>query len=587
MKKRDDKMMGRLFLRLLPVQIILVIIAGINNVVDSAFASNLIGADAMAVTGLFFPVLNLINSINVLFSGGAQIMCGKYMGKRLMERTKSIFTVDIFMVTCVTAVLILTCELAPERVSSILGAGEALTGPLSSYIRAFVIGLIPLMLGTQLTAFLQIERQEKRTYVAIVGMLCTNILCNWMFISVLNMGYFGLGLATSVSNMVFFLIQLSYYFTGKAVIRFSFPSIKWSDLKDILKYGFPPAITQLCILLRLVVVNYVIRDYVGEDGLAAFSGVMSFGNLYWAVAAGVTSAMTMLASVHVGEEDKDGLKSLMRVFFKIGIVLDTVVMGVFMVISTPMTNIFFHDPTEAVYAMTSLGFLLFPISNPISAITTGFTNYIHCLGTNEGLVRFVSVFEGAVGMAALSVVLIPIFGMPGAWMAQIGNGILVCLILFGFIIYKNRRFPRSGEDMMCFSKGFGVSERDRIDFTITNLDEAMQASSAVAGFCLDHDCPAKTANRTSLCVEELVKNIVAHGFDGKKKHFIDMSLTYINDGLILTIKDDCKPFNPKETVEMFDPEDKTHNIGLRLISGVAKEMKYQNNYGLNILTIAV
>ena len=135
LKKRDDKMMGRLFLRLLPVQIILVIIAGINNVVDSAFASNLIGADAMAVTGLFFPVLNLINSINVLFSGGAQIMCGKYMGKRLMERTKSIFTVDIFMVTSVTAVLILTCELAPERVSSILGAGEALIDPLSSYIR--------------------------------------------------------------------------------------------------------------------------------------------------------------------------------------------------------------------------------------------------------------------------------------------------------------------------------------------------------------------------------------------------------------------------------------------------------------------
>ena len=55
----------------------------------------------------------------------------------------------------------------------------------------------------------------------------------------------------------------------------------------------------------------------------------------------------------------------------------------------------------------------------------------------------------------------------------------------------------------------------------------------------------------------------------------------------MTIKDDCRAFNPKETVELFDPEDKTHNIGLRLISGVAREMNYQNNFGLNILTIDV
>ena len=56
MNTHDDKMIGRLYMRLLPIQIVLVIISGVNNIIDSAFVGNLIGPEAMAVVGLFFPV---------------------------------------------------------------------------------------------------------------------------------------------------------------------------------------------------------------------------------------------------------------------------------------------------------------------------------------------------------------------------------------------------------------------------------------------------------------------------------------------------------------------------------------------------
>ena len=90
-----------------------------------------------------------------------------------------------------------------------------------------------------------------------------------------------------------------------------------------------------------------------------------------------------------------------------------------------------------------------------------------------------------------------------------------------------------------------------------------------------------------MCAEEWITNIITHGFKGKKTHHIDMSVTYVNESYVLTIKDDCPAFDPGEVVKLFDPEDITHNIGLRLISGTAKEMKYQNSFGLNILTIVI
>ena len=92
-KNTHSEIIPRLYMKLLPIQILLVIIGGLNSIIDNAFAANFLGSDAMAVTGLFSPVTNFLNAINALVFGGAQVLCGKYLGKHMTERTSSIFSV--------------------------------------------------------------------------------------------------------------------------------------------------------------------------------------------------------------------------------------------------------------------------------------------------------------------------------------------------------------------------------------------------------------------------------------------------------------------------------------------------------------
>ena len=40
-------------------------------------------------------------------------------------------------------------------------------------------------------------------------------------------------------------------------------------------------------------------------------------------------------------------------------------------------------------------------------------------------------------------------------------------------------------------------------------------------------------------------------------------------------------------MEMMDPEDKAHNIGMRMVYGSARSMSYQHILGLNALTIRI
>ena len=586
MKSKQSGIIPRLYMKLLPVQILLVIIGGMNSIIDNAFAANLLGSGAMAVTGLFSPVSNFLNGINALVFGGAQLLCGKYLGKHMRERTGSIFSLDMVTILLGSVVLTLVCETIPGPIASALGASPDLADGLVSYIRGFAIGLPFFCIGTQFTAFLQLEQQEKRSYIAVGAMFVINAFFNWLFLSVLDMKLFGLGLSTSISNLAFCLIQAVYYFSGKSLLRFSLKSVRVSDLPEVLLNGLPGAITQACIFLRGMILNRLIAQHVGEAGLSAFSAINSFGAVFWAVPAGVTSAVMVLGSVYAGEEDRNGLMILMKTFLKRGAGLVALVSLTLSACCIPMTRLFFQDPAESVYSMTVTGFLLFPLSSPFSTLTVGFSNYYHCM-QREKIVRTVSVLDGIVIICGLALILIPLLVMNGMWLAQLLGCAISALVLYIYAAIINRKPWCSLQDMMCFPKDFGVPDEDRIDISVRSMEEVINISRSVGDFCEAHGTSARQKNCASLCVEELAGNIVRHGFGDGKKHCIDIRVSCVKGDVMLSLKDDCRAFNPTEAEKLFDPDDKAHNIGLRIASGMTKRMSYQNTFGLNILTMVI
>ena len=68
---------------------------------------------------------------------------------------------------------------------------------------------------------------------------------------------------------------------------------------------------------------------------------------------------------------------------------------------------------------------------------------------------------------------------------------------------------------------------------------------------------------------------------------MDVRVVSKKDGIMLRIKDDCKPFDPGELQEIADPPDPTKNIGIRMVFKIARDVQYQNILGLNVLTIRI
>ena len=149
----------------------------------------------------------------------------------------------------------------------------------------------------------------------------------------------------------------------------------------------------------------------------------------------------------------------------------------------------------------------------------------------------------------------------------------------------NRRFPR-GDDFLMLRPGFGVPDEDRLDIPVRSMSDVTGTAVTVQDFCEKHGLDSKTSLSAALCLEEMAGNVVDHGFTkDEKDHMIEAHVTYKDGEVMLRIKDDCVPFDPMERADLLSGDDPLRNIGIRMVSKLAKEMTYQNLIGLNVLTI--
>ncbi|MBQ7186667.1 MAG: ATP-binding protein [Ruminococcus sp.] len=582
----DTGIITRLFFRLLPVQIILVAVGSINSIIDGAIAGKFIGPAALSMIGLYYPMLKLMDTVNAVLVGGSQILCGQSLGRGELEKTRKIFSLDLIVTVAFSLLMTAAFLTVPGLIAKGLGADSTTADGLASYLRAMSFGIAGGMLASQLSVFLQLEQQEKRTYIGIGVMAALNISLNLLFVKVLDMGMFGLGLSTSISNWVFCIIQLSYYFTKKAAIRFELHGIEPGYLKEMLRIGIPGAVVQLCLTIRGVAMNKIILSFAGSDALAAYSAVGTFGCAYFAVTAGVASATRLLVSVYYGEEDRAGLLMIMKTALFKGVGLVAGVAAVSIALAGVFTGIFCTDSSSEVYSLTLQYFRMFPLSMPLSCVFVIFSNYYQCTDRMK-IVNFSSVLDGVVGIVVTSLVLAPVLGAFGIWLSQIIAGFFPAAAILIYTVIVNRRLPRSIEDMLVLRSGFGVPEEDRMDISVRSEDDVLETSEAVIGFCTGHGLDYKRSYYSGLCIEEMAGNIVRHGFVRGRRNSVDIRVVLKDDRMLIRFKDTCKPFDPKEYAGLFTPEDKTHNIGIRMISRISTEMDYNYILGLNVLSISL
>ncbi|MBO4459667.1 MAG: ATP-binding protein [Clostridiales bacterium] len=587
MKERssDYKLLTGLFFKLLPYQILLIVINAVNGIVDSLYASNAIGKTAMSAIGLYGPLNHFLYAASIMFVSGSQILYGRYLA-RDRKHINSIFTVDMILSLALSVLTSLVMVLGVlTNGTRILVSTEPDLQMLNRYMTGQAIGIPALVLGQQLFAFLSLENQTKRTMAASITCLVVNGILDHVFVVLIPMDTFGLGLSSSIASWIFFLIMALYYIAGKSEWKFSIRSCKWHDAPDIVKLGYAGALSRFVEMFRCIIVNFLVLQYVGSVGLSAFAASNSLLAVIWAVPFGMVAVARMLFAISIGEQDRRSLIDVMKIMLTKGMLVMLAIVAALVIFAEPLTMLFYQDKTQEVYLMTVMGFRILPLCMPLAVVSLSFASYAQT-SERKILSIILPVVDGAVGVVMFSFILIPLLKMNGLYISNVLNGVVCAAVIIAAAWIAIKKIPLSLEEVMAIPSRFGAGKDDRIDITVRSVDEVVNVSHKIIEFCNSKGIDERRAYFAGLCMEEMAGNVVTHGFTkDNRSHSVDIRVIYIGDQLTLRIRDNCKFFDPSEHTKALSEDDEVKNIGIRLVYKIAKEVDYQNLLGLNVLTI--
>ena len=582
-----NPMLERLFFKLLPVQILIFGMNSINSIVDGIIAGRYIDEKTVGVIGLFFAVVGIVSAISSVIMGGGAVLSGRYVGEGNLDKTRGIFSLCIAMSVIIGAAISAICFVFPEQIALFCGADESLKASVMSYSRGYAIGIVPMFLSQQLASYLQLETQSSRNYMGVAAMIVSNITLDILFVTILKLDVLGLAYATSACNWIYLFVLAPYYLSGKAQMKFSISNILWGKMFELIKIGSPGALLQFCIAMRDLTLNRVVLSYGGEAALSSRASMNMIAGFFVALGVGAGTVIRMLASVYVGEEDRDSIKELIQLALTKVMAMMFGLVVVLLILSGLLASIFFPDRTTEVYSLTKLQFMIYSLSLPGVLLIQIQTNYLQASGHNIG-VHINSIIDGYLSVVVPSLILAPIMGVLGVWWAAPIGIYLTTLVYFIYVIIYWRRIPKNVDEWLLFKDDFGVDDKDRLAITVNSMDDVIGSSERIQEFVSDHGYDRRTSYFSALALEEMAGNVVSHGFIGdKKEHDMDVRVIAKREGIMLRIKDDCRPFDPVERTDLLNPEDPTRNIGIRMIGSIANDMNYQNMLGLNVLTIEI
>ena len=184
-KGADNKVLEKLFFKLLPVQIVLIGMGSINSIIDGTIAGHYIDERTVGVIGLFYAVITIIGAISSIILNGGAVISGNHIGRGDIKKAGGIFSLCIVLALMLGVITTLVCICFPEQIALFCGADDSLKESVAQYARGYCIGFIPMFLAEQLSYFLQVENQNRRSYVSAVVAFFCNIFLNLFFVEVL------------------------------------------------------------------------------------------------------------------------------------------------------------------------------------------------------------------------------------------------------------------------------------------------------------------------------------------------------------------------------------------------------------------
>lgn len=437
-QKMTETRVSSLILKLGIPTTISMLITNIYNMADTYFVGTL-GESEQAATGILFALQAIIQGISFMLGQGSGTNVAKALADRDNDEASSYVSTAFFTgagLGTVIAILGL-CLLTP--LMRLLGSTETILPYARDYgfwvLLACPFMVCSLILNNNL-------RFEGKAFYAMFGLTTgglLNIFGDWLLVSRLDLGVYGAGLSTAVSQCVSFGILLVMH-RCKAQGRISVRHIsrKFSVYFTIVRVGFPSLIRQGLTALSGSILNNLTKPF--EDAaIAAMSVVNRYSMFVMCVGLGIGQGFQPVAAFNYEAKKYSRVKRGLLFTIIFGLIFVGVMSTVSLIFAEEIVRIFQKSPAVVEigavalrYSAAALCFM--PLSIPV--------NMLYQSIRKAGIASVLATLRSGALLIPILLIGVPFLGLTGIQIAQPLSDVLTGLISIPFILVFLLKGPK-------------------------------------------------------------------------------------------------------------------------------------------------
>lgn len=314
------------------------------NMVDSIIVGQFVGAEALAAVGatssitfFFFALCNGIGS-------GGGVVTSQSFGGHDYKRVKScIANTGYIMIAFPIVVGTLAFILAPLLLE-FLGTPENILSDAVIYTRTMSVGLLFVSLYNYVSSMLRALGDSRTPLYFLIFSCLLNVGLDLLCVRVLNMGVFGAGLATIVSQFVGGMLCLIFAFRQNQYFKLSREDLKYK--KDVvwqtLRLGIPLSLQFSLIAISCMALQKVVNAY-GSVCVAAFTATSRIEQLVHQPYQTLSASLATFCGQNYGARKNDRVIKGYRKCMLIMVIFTLLIVPVMQIFGDNITGWFVSD----------------------------------------------------------------------------------------------------------------------------------------------------------------------------------------------------------------------------------------------------
>lgn len=428
------------------------LVSMIYNLVDAFFVGWL-GTSAAAAIGILMSIQAIFQAIGFMFGHGSGTIIAARLGNG-DTHTADRFLSTAFICSCIVSVIPAVLGLiflAP--LMRLLGSTETILPYAENY------GTYILICGPALTmscVLNNVMRYEGKAFYAMIGLVSggvLNMIGDPILMFGFHLGISGAGLSTALSQYISLGILMWMFFSGKTLSRIR-PSVIgvhhgkgrqlsliWSDIRHIVRNGFPSLVRQVLNSVSTAALNIGASPY-GDAAIAAMTIVGRIIMFIASVMVGIGQGMQPVTAYNNGAHKYARLRQSFHFTLRLGESLLCILAVIGWIFAGPLVTLFRNDPDVIRIGIVALRLqciaLLF---QPLGVVSNMFFQ-------STGHAKIASFLASLrTGLCYIPAILIlPHFiGILGIESAQLVSDILTFVICLPFDITFFRKLPAEDE----------------------------------------------------------------------------------------------------------------------------------------------